>query len=115
VQGPFRSGQDNQETIYDNPSIKIGGLRKSRQYCHYAQGKASRRSRLQRHLNTVLALAGDRPEWVNVFLQEFRGLFGDLVLNLAINADLDGNSIYESQKMYMLKQVGIFSYLLQRR
>jgi hypothetical protein len=74
------------------------------------KGKGSRRtSRLQRHLNTALALAGDRPEWVNAFLQEFRDLFGDLVLNLAINADLHGNSIYKSQKKYMLKQVGIFS------
>jgi hypothetical protein len=75
------------------------------------EGKKPKGSRttciLHRHLNTALALAGDRPEWVNAFLQEFRDLFGDLVL--AINEDLDGNSIYRSQKKYMLKQVGIFS------
>jgi hypothetical protein len=74
------------------------------------KGNGSRRtSRLQRDLNTALTLAGDRPAWVDAFLQEFRDLFGDLVLNLAINADLDENSIYKSQKKYMLNQVGIFS------
>jgi len=72
--------------------------------------KGSRRtSRLQRHLNTALALAGDRPEWVSAFLQEFRDLFGDLVLNLAINAGLDGNLIYKSQKKYIGKEVGLFT------
>jgi hypothetical protein len=62
------------------------------------EGGGRTSSRLQRLVSTALALAGDRPEWVNAFLQEFRDLFGDLVLNLAINADLDGNSIYKSQK-----------------
>jgi hypothetical protein len=32
------------------------------------KGSSRRTSRLQRHLNTALALAGDRPEWVNAFL-----------------------------------------------
>ncbi|MGH9982359.1 MAG: hypothetical protein ACRD8W_00195 [Nitrososphaeraceae archaeon] len=57
----------------------------------------------------ALAFVGDRPEWVSAFLQEFRQLFGNMVLNLAINAILDGNSIYKSQKKYMLKKVGVFT------
>lgn len=62
-----------------------------------AGGKGRRRSRLQRHLNTALALAGDRPELVNTFLQEFRDLFGDMVLNLTVNSMLDGNAIHKNQ------------------
>jgi hypothetical protein len=61
-----------------------------------AGGKGRRRSRLQRHLNTALALAGDRPEWVNAFLQEFRDLFGDMVLNLTVNSMLDGNARHKN-------------------
>jgi hypothetical protein len=61
------------------------------------KGKGGRRtSRLQRHLNTALALAGDRPEGVSAFLQEFRELFGDMVLNLTVNSMLDGNAIHKN-------------------
>jgi hypothetical protein len=72
--------------------------------------KGSRRtSRLQRHVSTALALAGDRPEWVNAFLQEFRQLFGDMILNLTVNSMLDDNAIHKSQQRFMLKKVGVFA------
>ena len=34
--------------------------------------KGRRSSRLQRHISSALAFVGDRPEWVNASLQEFR-------------------------------------------
>jgi hypothetical protein len=77
-------------------------------------GKGRRRRRLQRHLDTGPAVAGDRPEWVSAFLQEFKDLFGDLVLNLAINADLDGKfDIRESEEVYA--KAGRYVLLIQRR
>jgi hypothetical protein len=104
-----------QEPLYDNSGIKIGadfgspGDTVSMQDIEEGKKPKGRRSsRLQRHISTALAFAGDRPESVSAFLQEFRQLFGDMVLNLAINANLDGNSIYKSQKKYMLKKVGVF-------
>lgn len=49
------------------------------------------------------------PEWVNAFLQEFRELFGDMVLNLTVNSMLDGNAIHKNQQHFMLKKVGVFA------
>lgn len=80
AQGPFRSGQDNQEPIFDNSGIKIGadfgspGDTVTMQDVEEGKKhKGSRRtSRLQRHISTALAFAGDRPAWVDAFLQEFR-------------------------------------------
>jgi hypothetical protein len=80
AQGPFRSCQDNQEPIYNNSGIKIGADFGSpgdtvtmQEVEEGAKPKSRRRtSRLQRHVSTAIALAGDRPEWVNAFLQEFR-------------------------------------------
>lgn len=72
-------------------------------------GKGRRRRRLQRHLNTALALAGDRPAWVDAFLQEFRELFSDMVLNLTVNSILDGNAIHKNQQRFLLKKVVVFA------
>ena len=71
--------------------------------------KGRRTSRLQRHVSTAIGLAGDRPEWVNASLQEFRQLFGDMILNLTVNLMLDGNTIHKNQQCFMLKKVGVFA------
>jgi hypothetical protein len=117
AQGPFRSCQDNQEPIYDNSGIKIGadfgspGDTVTMQDVEEGKKPKGRRrtSRLHRHISTAIALAGDRPEWVNAFLHEFRQLFGDMILNLTVNSMLDGTTIHKSQQRFMLKKVSVFA------
>lgn len=119
AQGPFRSGQDNMEPIYDNSGVKIGASRGSpldpfssdtTSQEEHEYGKSPRvKSRIQRHLNTALAIAGDRPEWVDAFLSAFEKMFGDLMINLTVNNMLDGYAINQSQKKYQVKKVSVYN------
>lgn len=69
--------------------------------------KGRRTSRLQRRIDTALAIAGDHPAWISAFLST--AAENDLAIHLDIITNLDGNSIYKSQKKYMLKKVGVFA------
>lgn len=41
---------------------------------------------------------------LDAFLTENGKMFGDLKINLALNVELDGNSIYNSQKKYLINE-----------
>jgi hypothetical protein len=75
----------------------------------YGKKKPRLQSRIQRHIDTATAIAGDIPYWIDAFLTRIERMFGDMALNLMINTNLDGSSIYSSQKKYLLKQVSVFT------
>ena len=65
--GPVRSGQDNQEPIYDNSRVKIGAdvgdpgtvsMQDIEEGHSYGKKKPRLQSRIQRHLDTALAITG---------------------------------------------------------
>jgi uncharacterized phage infection (PIP) family protein YhgE len=116
--GPFRSGQDNQEPIYDNSRVKIGAdvgdpgtvsMQDIEEGGGGGKKKPRLQSRLQRHLDTALAIAGGTGELYTAIVSAITKAFGDIMLNFNLNTNLDGNSIYKSQKKYMLKQVSVFT------
>lgn len=120
AQGPFRSGQDNQEPIYDNSRLKMGadiygpgdavtledieggGGKKPR------KGSSRIRDILQRHLNARVGVGGEYGELANAIISAIMKGFENLGITFPVNVDLDGQSIYKSQKKYIGKEVGLF-------
>lgn len=56
------------------------------------------RSRIQRRIDTAMAIAGDAPPWIDAFLTKIERLFGVIVLNPTVNSMLDGEIIHRNQK-----------------
>jgi hypothetical protein len=129
AQGPFRSGQDNMEPIFDNSRILTGAdfgsaLGGTVNIADSGSGKGKkdvvfifdrdkdRRGKHGKHdrdRDRDGRKGSDRPEWIEDFLDAFEKLFGDLRINLAINNNIDGNSVHKSMNKYQLKKVAIFS------
>lgn len=114
----FRSGQDNQEPIYDYSRVKIGADigdpgTVTMEDIEGGGGGGSRKKprfygRLQRHIDTATAIAGDVPQWITAFLDRIEHMFNDMVFNFTLNSYLDGQSVYKAQKKYIGKEVGLF-------
>jgi hypothetical protein len=121
AQGSFRSGQDNQEPIYDNLRFKMGadvygpgdiitlediegggGGKKPR------KGSSRNRDILQRHWNARVGVGGEYGELANAIISAIMKGFENLGITFPVNVDLDGQSIYKSQKKYIGKEVGLF-------
>jgi hypothetical protein len=75
----------------------------------YGKKKPRLQSRLQRHLDAALAITGGTGELYTAIVSAITKAFGDIMLNFTLNTNLDGNSIYKSQKKYMLKNVSVYS------
>jgi len=115
AKGPFRSGQDNMEPIYDNSAAKLGadrmgpgGSTTTASQDEEEYGRKPRfTSRIQRHLNTALAVAGDNSYLKDAIVDAITRAFGDIMLNLSVYSMLDGDIIHRNQKRGMLKQVSL--------
>jgi hypothetical protein len=118
AQGPFRSGQDNMEPIYDNSAAKLGADKmgpigestETTSKDEHEYGKKPRFiNRVQTHLNTALAIAGNYAELKEAIVNAITSVFGDIMLNLTVNSMLDGNAIHSNQKKYAVKQVSLMT------
>jgi hypothetical protein len=122
AQGPFGSGQDNQEPIYDASRVKIGadvldtttGI--TMEDIETGGGGSGKRrrgisaaERLQRHLNARLRFGGEYAELASVIINAIRSGFENLGITFPINVDLDGGTIWRSQKKYVGREVGLFT------
>jgi hypothetical protein len=120
AQGPFRSGQDNQEAIYDNSPIKMGAdvygpsdtvsmedIEGGHKYGP-KKGRSRLRDILQRHPNARIRVGGEYGELANAIISAIMKGFENLGMTFPVNVDLDGQSIYKSQKKYIDKEVGLF-------
>jgi hypothetical protein len=115
AQGPFRSGQDNQEPIFDNSGIKIGADFGSPEggpttMEEVQEGKKSKfRRRRERGGATAIAIAGEAGAFASAVVGALERLFGDLMINLTLNNMIDGNMVNRSMNKYQLKKVSVFS------
>jgi hypothetical protein len=120
AQGPFRLGQDNMEPIYDNSGVKIGASigtpldpfssdTTSQDVHEYGSTKPRMKSRILRHLDTAIAIAGDNQNLVDAIVNAITKAFGDIMLNLSVNNMLDGYAINQSQKKYQVKKVSVYN------
>lgn len=123
AQGPFRSGQDNQEPIYDNSRVKMGadvgdpgtvsledieGGGGKPGYGKKPRGFSRIRDILQRHLNARVGVGGEYAELTNAIISAIMRGFENLGITFPVNVDLDGKSIYSSQKKYLGKEVSLY-------
>ena len=122
AQGPFRSGQDNMEPVYDNSREQMEGNQIGPRIGMESgmtdkdedeTGNSGRRARftriVQKHLETALGIAGDFDELKEAIVDVITNAFEDIMLNLTVNSMLDGNAINKSQKKYQIKQVSLYS------
>lgn len=75
---------------------------------NYGKKKPRFYGRLQRHIDTATAIAGDVPQWITAFLDRIDRMFNDMVFNFTLNSYLDGQSVYKAQKKYIGREVGLF-------
>ncbi|MGH9995731.1 MAG: hypothetical protein ACRD4J_10925 [Nitrososphaeraceae archaeon] len=105
AQGPFRSGQDNQEPICDNSGIKIGadfgtpfqGTTSMEDVEEGPKVKRSIKDRVQRHLDARLAMADGYSGLKEAIINAITSAFGDIMLSLTVNSMLDGDTIHRNQ------------------
>lgn len=116
AQGPFISGQDNMEPIYDNSGLKIGAdfdtpMDNTTSMEDHEYGKKPRgrsvRDRLQRHVNTAVAIAGDNSNLADSIVKAITKAFGDIMLNFSVYSMLDREVIHRNQAKGMLKKVSV--------
>lgn len=79
----------------------------SKEEDEYGSRKPRFINRVQRHLSSALALAGDHAELKEAIVRAITEAFGDITLNLTVNSNLDGIAIHSNQKKYQVKQVSL--------
>lgn len=87
AQGPFRSGQDNQEPIYDSSRVKIGAdvgdpgtitMQELEEGGGYGKKKSKYISRLQRHLDARVGIGGQYSELASAIISAIQKGFATM-------------------------------------
>lgn len=68
-----------------------------------------RTSRIQRHLDTALAIAGGYDDLKAAIVNAITSAFEDIMLSLTVNSMLDGETIHRNQKKGMIKNVSLMT------